>query len=269
MTNIQYKETDTETYYDRVHKEYLVNWNEDGSMHWGYFDDLDAACGYPEFRRASEHWNQYMLERSGITKESKVLDLCCGNGNSSLWIARHAQCEVVGIDISATHIENANTKAEDFPKLNVSFVKGSVTKMPFPDNFFTHVWCQAALFQVPTRALALQESFRVLNPDGTFIFDDMVKRVTNVSDTTRKHLYERILIGDLFTPEFYQEQLTNLGFKVIENQDISPHMRKCYQIQSDRHELTYPEVSLGYRKTKEAIEAGEIGWWFFLAKKAA
>ncbi|WP_293120895.1 cyclopropane-fatty-acyl-phospholipid synthase family protein [Okeania sp. SIO1I7] len=39
-----------------------------------------------------------MLFQSGITKDSRVLDLGCGNGNTAIWLSQETGCEVVGDD---------------------------------------------------------------------------------------------------------------------------------------------------------------------------
>ena len=48
-----------------------------------------------DFITACQHWNEYMLSQSGITKDYRVLDLGCGNGNTAVWLSQQTDCEVV------------------------------------------------------------------------------------------------------------------------------------------------------------------------------
>ena len=96
-----------------------------------------------------------MLQQSGITAESRVLEVACGNGNAAIWLAQQTGCEVVGIDLSSSYIDNARAKASNFPSLRVSFQKESATNLPFPDGSFTHAWSQGALYHIPELNKAL------------------------------------------------------------------------------------------------------------------
>ena len=66
-----------------------------------------------------------MLSQSGVEKDSRVLDLGCGNGNTAIWLSQQTGCEVVGVDLSGVRIENAKTKAQQYPSLRLKFIKAS------------------------------------------------------------------------------------------------------------------------------------------------
>ena len=48
-----------------------------------------------------------MAEKAEITRDSRVLDLGCGNGTTSFRLHEDLECEVVGIDLSGVRIDNA------------------------------------------------------------------------------------------------------------------------------------------------------------------
>jgi cyclopropane fatty-acyl-phospholipid synthase-like methyltransferase len=141
MTKNQFTEADTEAFYDSEDSLYKSFWDSEGSLHWGYFENLTEVSA-EDFIPACKHWNQYMLSHSGITQESRILDLGCGNGNTAIWLAQQTGCEVIGVDISRVRIENAKSKAQEYPSLHLEFEKASATNLPFEDNSFTHVWSQ-------------------------------------------------------------------------------------------------------------------------------
>ena len=268
MVKTKYSETETEEFYDREDDLYRSFWDSEGSLHWGYFEDLTSTASN-EFLPACKRWNQYMLQRSGITNHSKVLDIGCGNGNTAVWLAQQTGCEVVGIDISQVRIDNAQHKAKDYPTLRLSFNKASGTNLPFADGEFTHVWSQATLYHIHDRTAALQEIQRVLKEGGTFLFDDLVTPVAEISETSRRYVYERLLFEPTFSPESYTETLSKLGLMVLESTDLSQHLHKSYELLSQLALPQYPDLNSAYIKMCAAIEQRELGWSFYLCEKVS
>ena len=268
MVRAKYSEQETADFYDLEDELYRSFWDKDGSLHWGYFQNLESSS-VAEFLPACKYWNQYMLQRSGIAKQSKVLDIGCGNGNTAIWLSQQTGCEVVGIDISQIRINNARHKAQDYPQLSLSFQKASATNLPFADGEFTHVWSQATLYHVHQRHDALQEIQRVLQEGGTFIFDDLVTPVGEISATARRYVYDRLLFEPTFSSELYTEILSKLGLMVLETTDLSQHLHKSYELLAQLALPQYPELNTAYLKMCEAINRKELGWSFYLCEKVS
>ncbi len=268
MVRAKYSEQETADFYDLEDELYRSFWDKDGSLHWGYFQNLESSS-VAEFLPACKYWNQYMLQRSGIAKQSKVLDIGCGNGNTAIWLSQQTGCEVVGIDISQIRINNARHKAQDYPQLSLSFQKASATNLPFADGEFTHVWSQATLYHVHQRHDALQEIQRVLQEGGTFLFDDLVTPVGEISSTARRYVYDRLLFEPTFSSELYTEILSKLGLMVLETTDLSQHLHKSYELLAQLALPQYPELNTAYLKMCEAINRKELGWSFYLCEKVS
>ncbi|MBC6423916.1 MAG: methyltransferase domain-containing protein [Hormoscilla sp. SP5CHS1] len=268
MKQSSFTEADTEALFDdrERDKRFRSFWDPEGSLHWGYFENL-AEARASDFVPACKRWDEYMLEHSGITAESRVLEVACGNGNAAIWLAQQTGCEVVGVDLSGNYIENALRKASNFPSLRVSFHKESATNLPFENGAFTHAWSQGALYHIHELEKALAEVHRVLGEGGIFLFDDLVTPVEEVSETTRKYVYERLLFEPTFSPEVYAEKLRSLGFTVLQLKDLSEHLKKSYELVSELARDRYPDLSLAFEKTQEAIAARELGWCFYLCEK--
>ena len=167
---MQYTETDTQAYYDQQDELYKQYWAADGTVHWGFFqnDTLD------DLQTAGWAWTQKMFQKADITSNSTILEIGCGNGAVSIWLAQQTGCRVVGIDISNVRIQNARVAASAYPDLNVDFICGTITDLPFEDNHFTHVWGQTVFYHVPALDTALSEVSRVLANRGILIFDEFV-----------------------------------------------------------------------------------------------
>ncbi|NET40443.1 class I SAM-dependent methyltransferase [Okeania sp. SIO2B3] len=268
MKESAFTEADTEALFDDRERDQRFRsfWHPDGSLHWGYFENL-ADARPEDFAPSCDRWDKYMLEQSGITAESKVLEIACGNGNAAIWLAQQTGCEVVGIDISSSYIDNARSKASNFPSLRVTFQKESATNLPFEDGSFTHAWSQGALYHIPELNTALAEAHRVLGSGGIFLFDDLITPVEEVSETTRKYVYDRLLFNPTFSLEEYAEKLTQLGFRVLQQKDMSAHLEKSYELVSELAGEEYPDMSAAFKKTQEAIASSELGWCFCLCEK--
>lgn len=267
MTAKQFTEADTETYYDNSDDRYRISWHPDGTKHWGYFDNLEDFCTHEDFLSACDRWDDFMLSRSQIAASSRVLEIGSGNGNAAIGIARETGCEVVGVDLSSTHVQNSLKKAEEYPSLRLSFHKASAINLPFDESSFTHTWSQGTLYHIHERQKALQEIYRVLQKGGIFAFDDLVTPVSQINESTQKHVYERLIINDMFSPEFYKNYLAELGFKLLDSLDLSQHMQKSYQILCANSQEQYPKLSASYQESANAVESGNLGWWFFLCEK--
>ena len=283
----QFTETKTEELYADVDKLCRAFWDQEGSLHWGYFENPDSTeLSTQDFLPASKRWNQCMLERSGINSESRVLDIGCGNGNSALWLAQQTGCEVIGIDLSSDRIANAIAKAKQNPSLHLSFQKSSATQLSFPDESFTHVWSQATLYHVHERKQALMEVYRVLKTGGRFVFDDLITPipVEILSETAYKYVYNRILFKPLFSGESYGDFLSKLGFNILQTENLDRHLCKSYELLSKlahQHETEvkalydssgldpekYISPTFSYQKVCEAIDRKELGWFFYLCQK--
>ncbi|MGB7274923.1 MAG: methyltransferase domain-containing protein [Geitlerinemataceae cyanobacterium] len=268
MTQSKFTETDTEVFYDAEDSLYRSFWDSEGSLHWGYFLDL-TATRVDDFIPACQRWNQYMLDQSGITASSRVLDLGCGNGNTAVWLAEKTGCEVIGIDLSNVRINNALAKARDYPSLRLQFQKASATNLPFEEGTFTHVWSQATLYHVHQRELALREIYRVLQEGGIFLFDDLITPKKQIGEQARKYVYERLLFEPAYSHSGYIEVLSQLGLMVLQSKDLSQHLHKSYELLSELAQAKYPELSEAYDRMCEAILGEELGWSFFFGEKVS
>lgn len=98
---------------------------------------------------------------------TKVLDIACGKGRTSVYLAKKYGCKVVGIDILEESIEEARRYAAE-KKVDhlVSFQVADAQKLPFDDNEFDITIAQAMLILVPDKYKVVREASRVTKPGG-------------------------------------------------------------------------------------------------------
>jgi SAM-dependent methyltransferase len=89
---------------------------------WYYFrPPWDTGITPPELVEA--------IERPNRLGPGRALDLGCGTGTNSLYLARHGW-QVVGVDLAVTAITKARRKAKE-AGLGVDFYVGDVTRLDF------------------------------------------------------------------------------------------------------------------------------------------
>ena len=74
----------------------------------------------------------FIIDKLGLVPGSKVLDLCCGYGRHSYLIAKNADFEVTGIDLSEDYIKIAN-REKSTPK--TKYLIGDMRDLPFKNHF--------------------------------------------------------------------------------------------------------------------------------------
>ncbi len=128
------------------------------------------------------------------------MDLCCGTGDLSMWLARLALTgtEIIGLDYSLPMLARAKEKAKRFPlHTNVNFIHGDVGDLPFPDGYFDSIGISFAFrnltYKNPKTQRYLAEVVRVLKPGGEFV---IVESSQPPNSLIRKlvHIYLRLFV---------------------------------------------------------------------------
>lgn len=119
---------------------------------------------------------RHKLEAQRWAKEiapgSRVLEIAPGPGYFCIELARLGGYQITGLDISQSFVEIARVNAAA-AGIQAEFRQGDVAHMPFEDESFDFLFCQAAFknFTRPVRAIA--EMHRVLRPGGTAVILDL------------------------------------------------------------------------------------------------
>ena len=113
-------------------------------------------------------FRQLALQGLPIVQDSKVLDLCCGSGQTTQFLVPRSR-HVTGLDGSPLSIKRAQ---QNVPQ--ATYIEAFAEKIPLSDNEFDLVHTSAAMHEMEAEQLhqILQEVYRVLKPGGYFAMVD-------------------------------------------------------------------------------------------------
>lgn len=115
----------------------------------------------------SEELRPVILNYCGIHNEAKVLDVGCGTGYFSRFIAEgNKTVHVVGLEFEQSFIEYAQNEAKE-KLLDIAFIQGDALHLPFEDESFDAVTSHTFLTSVSDTSKSLKEMIRVCKKGGT------------------------------------------------------------------------------------------------------
>ncbi len=109
-----------------------------------------------------------MIESGGV-RHGRALDLGCGTGTNSIYLAQHG-LQVIGVDFSAKAIERARAKSQQ-AGVSVNFFVSDVTQLDFlspPFDLVLDVGCFHGL-DARKRERYAENLARLVSPGGKFL----------------------------------------------------------------------------------------------------
>lgn len=167
-------------------------WGE--HMHHGYYG-ADGTLK-KDRRQAQIDLIEELLSWAGISQVENILDVGCGIGGSSLYLAQKYNATATGITLSPVQASRATERSKEAGAIEKTrFLVADALNMPFADNSFDLVWSLESGEHLPDKVKFLQECYRVLKPGGTFIMATWCHRSTtppegDLTEEEQKHLQE-------------------------------------------------------------------------------
>ena len=115
-----------------------------------------------------------LVQRIGVHKGIKVLDLGCGDGTTALPAAALG-AEVLGVDIARNLVEAGNKRAAEAGLTNCTFREGDATNLqPIPDRTFDLVISIFGAMFAPKPFDVAKEMVRVTRPGGRIVMGNWI-----------------------------------------------------------------------------------------------
>jgi len=258
----------TESYYDSDDADtfYSTVWGGE-DLHIGIYDKTN------DIREASAETVDRMADMlDGLDGDAKVLDIGAGYGGSARRIAKKFGSSVRCLNISEIqndtnrHKNNRQGLAD-----KVSVVHGVFEDIPEQDGSYDVVWSQDAILHSDQRAQVLAEVYRVLKPGGEFIFTDPMQADDCPQDVLQP-VYDRLQLTSLGSFRFYREAALSQGFQVLDQVDLTTHLRNHYDRVREELITNYDKLTeqaskeyldkmiQGLANWVQAADAGHLAW---------
>ncbi|QSG02330.1 SAM-dependent methyltransferase [Natranaeroarchaeum sulfidigenes] len=227
--------------YDELQDSHERMWDEQGhrGLHYGYHDD-----DHDDPASAVENTTRVLATLAEIGPDDRVLDLGCGAGAASIWIAAERGAEVVGIDVNDGLLEAAREYARDSDVMDsVMFRTDDFYELSTVENeSIDVVWGLEAFCHSRADDTVLEQIHRVLAPGGRLVVGDLFQRSRNLDDREANRL-GRVDDGfgvDVTRIDVFEAALADTGFENVSIRDVTEAVRPSVRRRGITGFVNYP-----------------------------
>ncbi|GAB3423049.1 class I SAM-dependent methyltransferase [Flindersiella endophytica] len=169
----------------------IVNTHQ--SEAWNGYEGRHWADNQERYDHGNEEFNTILFDAAGIGESDNVLDIGCGNGQTTRLAAQRAvNGNVLGVDLSVPMLTRARQLAEAEGLSNVTFERGDAQVFPFPAREFDVAISRFAIMFFADPVAAFGNIRQALRPGGRVAFLAMSAGPRNqllpVFATVHKHV---------------------------------------------------------------------------------
>ena len=135
---------------------------------------VDDLAPVDEFHIRGRVATEELAKLAEIEPGQALLDVGCGLGGTSRYLANTFGCNVVGVDLTGEYCRVAEELSARVGLADrTAFRQGSALDLPFPDGQFDVVWTEHVQMNIPDKSGFYRELCRVLKPHGRLAFHDI------------------------------------------------------------------------------------------------
>lgn len=221
-------------HYDRLAPLYRRLWGE--HVHHGYWDlpGLSPA-------RAQERLTEVLAEAAGVPQGARVLDVGCGFGGSTRWLAEYRAARVLGWTLSRAQARFAAARARAAAPAggaasahaggrrrgSLLVAQADAETWPARDATFDVVWIIECLEHLHDKPRALARSAQALRPGGALALCAWMAGPAFANGRARE-VAEAFLCPELASPGEHARWAEAAGLRVEIRRDLTPHVRPTW-----------------------------------------
>ena len=220
-----------------------------------------VAEDYARFRHSDPNAVERLIQGSGISGDSIILEIGCGTGNYISAVQARVGCVCFGIDLSRKMINQAKKR-----KNGVTFSVGSAENLKFAAGLFDFVFSVDVIHHVRNRIRYFSQAYRVLRPGG------LLATLTDSEETIRKRVPLTFYFPDTVGPELerypgvdeIRQYSCEVGFQV-EGEEVVETTYTLDNIESYRRKtfsclnlISEESFKIGIERMSKDLEAGPI-----------
>lgn len=181
----------------------------------------DDLAPVDEFHSGGRNATVRLTQLAQINGCDRVLDVGCGIGGPSRFLASKFGCQVTGLDFTAEFVALAAMLAQRTRLADkVTYRQGDALDLPFADASFDIVWSQNAAMNIADRDRLYGEMRRVLVPGGRLALQEIAAGPGGDPFYPAPWADDKS-ISFLSTPHATRAALERIGFRVIAWQDTT------------------------------------------------
>ena len=177
---------------------------------------IDELAPVDEFHIGGRQASEEFTDQLGLTGNDHVLDVGCGIGGTSRFVASRFGCRVTGVDLTPEFIETGTALCK-WVGLDeqIELHQGNALSMPFTEGSFDAAIMLHVGMNIADKAGLFSEVYRLLRPGAVFGVYDVMK----TGDGELKYPVPWSSVPDtcaLATQAQYVAALQQAGFDIIE-----------------------------------------------------
>jgi len=136
---------------------------------------VDDLAPVDEFHIRGRIATEELAQWADVQPGERLLDVGCGLGGTSRYLAATVGCQVIGLDLTEEYCRVAEMLSGLVGLADrTRFQQGSALALPFNDADFDVVWTEHVQMNIADKAGFYGEIARVLKPGGAFAFHDIL-----------------------------------------------------------------------------------------------
>ena len=229
--------------------------------------------------QAQDQLIDYVAGKAGIAAGATILDIGCGFGGTSIYLAKHYQAATTGITISEVQVQMAQ-KAAAKEGANSRFLRMDAEAMAFAEPFDV-LWSTESISHYHDRAGFFASSVKYLKPGGTFALTDWFKRPGLTAAEQKKYIapIDEGMFVQLAEMDRYQEWLGAAGLEIVCREDLTKQCAKSWDLALDivadpsfwvlaaKLGRDFVKNLKSFRAMRAAFASGAFVYGMFVAKK--
>jgi len=263
-------------HYDLLSPYYRALWGE--HLHHGYW-----IRGEETKEQAQLQLVEHLARAARLERGARLLDVGCGFGASSLFLARKYGVRATGITISPVQVEMATAAAAAAAPVRARFLLMDAQAMTFPPASFDVVWSLESISHFERKKEFFASAARLLRPGGTFAIIDWFRKPALARGALHRFLrpIERGMLVSLDTMDDYASLLESNGLKVVRREILNARCARTWDLGLEiirKKELWRLAARLGpdfldflraFRAMKAGFASGDFVFGLLIAKRGS